>query len=270
MPDDDWGVGMADGKRTRSDRMARHMAALVRGRPWLGWRHRRSMEAYTALRRRNALLQVGLNGGMCVYNIAVGRLLFVPLMVAVSVDMARTWRKLGSDPSRHQRDWQEVRDALAEGEAERAAGRYRRLPSARAVAVLAAVGLVFPLQAKIGMDLPWSTLIAAGVVFAIVLVVGDVYLHLRNVPETIVDGWDGVFPIADYDRLTVAQIVPLLPKLYYDELPLVAARERAGKARRTILDRLERLETVLADAPGDVTAEQWRTRRRSPAPALAA
>ena len=36
------------------------------------------------------------------------------------------------------------------------------------------------------------------------------------------------FPIEDYDRLKVSEIVPLLPELYEDELDMVEQRERAG------------------------------------------
>ena len=64
------------------------------------------------------------------------------------------------------------------------------------------------------------------------------------------DGWSDEgevdFPIADYDDLTVAQILPLLPQLYADEIGVVEARERATKARPSILDKLAQLR-------GDVT-----------------
>ncbi len=58
------------------------------------------------------------------------------------------------------------------------------------------------------------------------------------------DSWDDTevdFPIADYDELTVAQILPLLPQLYADEIGIVEARERATKARPSILDKLASL-----------------------------
>lgn len=60
-----------------------------------------------------------------------------------------------------------------------------------------------------------------------------------------------LFPIADYDDLTVAEILPLLPQLYSDELGVVAARERAGRNRSTILARLDDLAAsgTMADAP---------------------
>jgi hypothetical protein len=57
-------------------------------------------------------------------------------------------------------------------------------------------------------------------------------------------GRDTSFPIADYDDLAVAQILPLVSKLWPEEVPVVAARERATKARPAVLD-------ALAQAAGD-------------------
>jgi hypothetical protein len=47
------------------------------------------------------------------------------------------------------------------------------------------------------------------------------------------------FPIEDYDDLRVAEILPLLSQLEPDELQEVRDREVAGKARATILDRID-------------------------------
>jgi hypothetical protein len=47
------------------------------------------------------------------------------------------------------------------------------------------------------------------------------------------------FPIPDYDRLRAAEILPLLSRLDPDELQEVRDRELAGKARATVLDRIE-------------------------------
>jgi hypothetical protein len=55
------------------------------------------------------------------------------------------------------------------------------------------------------------------------------------------------FPIADYDDLTAAQILPLLPQLYADEIDVVEERERATKSRPEILDRLAELRVAMAD-----------------------
>jgi hypothetical protein len=64
------------------------------------------------------------------------------------------------------------------------------------------------------------------------------------------DDEDVDFPIADYDDLTVAQILPLLPQLYADEIGVVEAREKAGKARPAVLDKLAQLRrSSSADEP---------------------
>lgn len=49
------------------------------------------------------------------------------------------------------------------------------------------------------------------------------------------------FPIRDYDALEVSEILLVLPELYDDELELVEQRERAGKQRAPILDRIDEL-----------------------------
>jgi hypothetical protein len=65
-------------------------------------------------------------------------------------------------------------------------------------------------------------------------------------------------------------LLPLLPKLYADELPVVREREERGKARRTVLQRLDQLAKTLADAPEDVTAEEWLATGRTTHSAAAA
>lgn len=70
------------------------------------------------------------------------------------------------------------------------------------------------------------------------------------------DDDEDFFPIADYDDLTVNEILPLLPELYADEIGVVEERERQGKSRVRILNRLAELREVLADAPPDTTAAQ--------------
>ena len=49
------------------------------------------------------------------------------------------------------------------------------------------------------------------------------------------------FPIAGYESLTVGQILPRLSDLDADSLAAVRAREQQGRARGTILDRVDRL-----------------------------
>ncbi|MGH9185318.1 MAG: hypothetical protein ACRD0U_05835, partial [Acidimicrobiales bacterium] len=77
------------------------------------------------------------------------------------------------------------------------------------------------------------------------------------------------FPIADYDELTSDEILPLLPQLYTDEIDVVAARERATKARVGVLDALgdlrERRARGEAPEPDDAGWEE-----EVPAPAVAA
>jgi hypothetical protein len=67
------------------------------------------------------------------------------------------------------------------------------------------------------------------------------------------DAWEGddvQFPIADYDDLTVGEILPLLPQLYSDELDVVYEREASTKNRSTILDRLDQLKDTGTEADG--------------------
>lgn len=52
---------------------------------------------------------------------------------------------------------------------------------------------------------------------------------------------DAVFPIADYDDLRVAEVLPLLSELVPDEYDMVRQREMAGRGRSTILRRLDEL-----------------------------
>jgi hypothetical protein len=49
------------------------------------------------------------------------------------------------------------------------------------------------------------------------------------------------FPIEDYDELLVSEILPLLPELDADELLEVREREEGGKARATLLRRIDQL-----------------------------
>ncbi|MDP9451871.1 MAG: hypothetical protein M3P97_00430, partial [Actinomycetota bacterium] len=56
------------------------------------------------------------------------------------------------------------------------------------------------------------------------------------------------FPIADYDDLTVGEILPLLPELYPDELDVVEERERSTKGRAVVLARLAELREESAEA----------------------
>ena len=71
-------------------------------------------------------------------------------------------------------------------------------------------------------------------------------------PESVPWADEVEFPIADYDDLRVNEIMPLLPQLYSDELDVVEERERAGKSRRTILDRIAELRVTGTDVDSSV------------------
>ncbi len=64
---------------------------------------------------------------------------------------------------------------------------------------------------------------------------------------------EDLFPIADYDELSVAEILPLLDELTLDELEEVGDREADGQNRAAVLDRVDQLldegEAAEAAAP---------------------
>jgi hypothetical protein len=57
------------------------------------------------------------------------------------------------------------------------------------------------------------------------------------------------FPIEDYDELLVSEILPLLPELDADELHEVREREEGGKARATLLRRIDQLADESSNEP---------------------
>jgi hypothetical protein len=63
------------------------------------------------------------------------------------------------------------------------------------------------------------------------------------------------FPIADYDELSLDEVMPLLPQLYSDELQIVADRERRTRNRPEVLDRLAELAETGTDADRAEEAE---------------
>src|SRR5439155_16403092 len=80
---------------------------------------------------------------------------------------------------------------------------------------------------------------------------GDEWLAADQEWEEPTADWeddDLEFPIADYDELTVDEILPLLPQLYTDELDVVEAREAAGQNRPAIVDELRRLRAAAGGA----------------------
>jgi hypothetical protein len=62
------------------------------------------------------------------------------------------------------------------------------------------------------------------------------------------------FPIADYDELLVTEVVPLLAGLSVAELQTVRAREEGGKARASVLRRIDS-ELEARSAPAAAVAE---------------
>ena len=69
-----------------------------------------------------------------------------------------------------------------------------------------------------------------------------------------------VFPIADYEELRVAEILPLLPELDADELEQVRDHEQSSRNRATILSRISQL---LASAPAGA---EWAGEELAPQP----
>ena len=80
------------------------------------------------------------------------------------------------------------------------------------------------------------------------------------------------FPIAGYESLTVGQILPRLSELDADELAQVRAREVQGRARGTILDRIDRLAAKSGTGAGAMAmpAAAARPARKAPARKAAA
>jgi hypothetical protein len=73
------------------------------------------------------------------------------------------------------------------------------------------------------------------------------------------------FPIAGYESLTVGQILPRLSDLDADELAQVRAREQEGRARGTILDRIDRLASKSGATPAPARARKAPARKAAPA-----
>ena len=62
------------------------------------------------------------------------------------------------------------------------------------------------------------------------------------------------FPIADYDDLTLPEVLGLLPQLYSDELDVVEQRERDGACRPAVLDQLAHLREHGTEADAEYAA----------------
>jgi hypothetical protein len=75
------------------------------------------------------------------------------------------------------------------------------------------------------------------------------------------------FPIADYDELRVAEILPLLEELEPDEIEVVRHREMSGRNRGVVLGKLDELSGGVGAAPADrrAAAPVANGTRQSPA-----
>jgi hypothetical protein len=82
--------------------------------------------------------------------------------------------------------------------------------------------------------------------------------------DTWEEGDEVEFPIADYDSLTVGQILPLLPQLYADEIDVVEERERLTKARPQVLAKLAELRDA---ASSTASPDPLASYTEAPAPA---
>ncbi len=94
---------------------------------------------------------------------------------------------------------------------------------------------------------------------------------VEPLPEPVPVDEDADFPIADYDQLTVDEILDQLDDLDEDELDMVADREEAGLNRATILDRIDDIfdeidaEMDAAGAPPPVVSEPVKAAKKAPA-----
>jgi hypothetical protein len=87
---------------------------------------------------------------------------------------------------------------------------------------------------------------------------GDEWLAADQEWEAPAGEWEEEeveFPIADYDELTVDEILPLLPQLYTDELDVVEEREASGQNRPEIVGELQRLRAA-ASGEGEYEQEE--------------
>ena len=83
--------------------------------------------------------------------------------------------------------------------------------------------------------------------------------------DELVAGDEDLFPIADYDELSVAEILPVLEELTLDELEEVGDREAEGQNRAAILDRVDELldegEAAEAAAPAKRPAKKTTAKK---------
>ncbi|HVE94341.1 MAG TPA: hypothetical protein VNB24_05425 [Acidimicrobiales bacterium] len=92
-------------------------------------------------------------------------------------------------------------------------------------------------------------------------------LDYADADETVIS--DAAFPIADYDELLVTEIIPLLSALDAPELEQVRAREQAGKARTSILRRIDSELDERQSAPATSTGTATQAVLAEEEPSLA-
>ena len=86
-------------------------------------------------------------------------------------------------------------------------------------------------------------------------------------PLDLPESASGSFPIADYDELLVTEVVPLLATLSVSELNQVRAREEGGKARASVLRRIDN-EIEARESPNPVDDEPTMAVPAVEAPAI--
>lgn len=118
-----------------------------------------------------------------------------------------------------------------------------------AFVLMATIFLIVGLLQDSGLALIYVSIgcsLAAGILWVLTT------LRPKGRPDVLPDEPE-LFPIADYDALTVEQVLPLLPELYADEVEVVHDREVATKGRVEVIECLGQLRTLLRGAPADAT-----------------
>ncbi|MBV8980532.1 MAG: hypothetical protein JO086_06505 [Acidimicrobiia bacterium] len=88
--------------------------------------------------------------------------------------------------------------------------------------------------------------------------------------EVFVAEEEGIFPIADYDDLTAAEVVSLLPELDDDELEQVRDREESAAGRATVLNRIDQLLGIEPAPAKKAPAKKKAAAKKAPAKKKAA
>ncbi len=117
--------------------------------------------------------------------------------------------------------------------------------------LLVTIGLVIVSAVTLALGFAQDTVgliyvsIGCSILAAVILIIagrstGAPKVATAGGPATLdVSSADEGFPIAEYDELLVTEVVPLLGSLSVAELRVVQAREEGGKARASVLRRIE-------------------------------